>query len=128
MSGDAKNGLLKHSNSYPVLDETISNQLPADSSTSTSGNVSGKSNDVTRDNDVIEESMVMDEDYMYDTVNVSKAERGVGKTVDVDKLKKTLIGMKSRRDRQQVRTFKVKPYGPVLNRHQLCSNGGPGEM
>ena len=46
--------------------------------------------------------MMMDEDYMYDTVSVSKGERGVGKTVDVDKLKKTLISLKSKRDRQQV--------------------------
>ena len=93
------------------MDESIVNELPAESATSTSGNsndLSEKTNEakkdtnVTKDNDVTEESMVMDEDYMYATVNVSKAERGVGKTVDVDKLKKTLIGMKSKRDRQQV--------------------------
>lgn len=93
------------------MDESIANELPAESATSTSGNsndISEKTNEakkdtnVTKDNDVAEESMVMDEDYMYATVNVSKAERGVGKTVDVDKLKKTLIGMKSKRDRQQV--------------------------
>jgi hypothetical protein len=50
----------------------------------------------------LEDSMMMNEDYMYDTVNVSKGERGLRKTVDVDKLRQTLVSLKSKRDRKKV--------------------------
>jgi hypothetical protein len=85
---ESKNGLLKHSTSYPVLDENV----PTSEAESPKPESDG-------------DSMAMDEDYMFDSVNVDKVERGVAKTVDVDKLKQTLSSIRTKRDRQQVSIF-----------------------
>ena len=111
LNGEAKNGLLKHSNSYPALDENIAKDASPPTATSATAQSATESPSSTSASprpqqpidSLIDDTMLMDEDYMYDTVNVSKDERGVGKKVDVDKLKQTLIGLKSKRDRQQVR-------------------------
>jgi len=113
LNGEAKNGLLKHSNSYPVLDENIvkdasppaATSATAPSATESPSSESASPRPQQLNDSLVDDTMLMDEDYMYDTVNVSKGERGVGKKVDVDKLKQTLIGLKSKRHRQQVRPF-----------------------
>jgi hypothetical protein len=61
---DSKSGPLKHSNSYPVLDETGSGPAdpPAESAES-------PKSDLADDDD---DPMQLDEDYMYDTVSVDQ--------------------------------------------------------
>ena len=110
LNGDAKNGLLKHSSSYPILDENVLKDGPNKSPSSISQNPNSS------DKLDLEDSMLMDEDYMYDTVSISKGERGVGKTIDVDKLKKTLISLKSKRDRQQVFASFKSLFCLILNK------------
>ena len=91
---------MKHSSSYPVLDENSPNEKSP-----VTGAASPKPKS---DPDIDDDPMATDDNDASNADDVAN----VAKLVDVDKLKQTLVSIKTKRERPQVRfrsTFFILP-------------------